>query len=519
LEIQGRQRPSALFPGGFLIDTIDLPSQFTPAGAPMATRNLKDNLTQGLAALAGRRALTVLGRLAAARSLKVYLVGGSVRELALGRGVQDLDLAVSAQTLELARDLAEALGGTFVLLDEVERTARVVWEGEILDLAEFRAPTLDGDLKARDFTLNALAVPLNAILGQERRELIDPWGGLEDLARGWLRMVAPENFHDDPLRLLRAYRFAATHGFQITPETMEAIRRFAPEFPRVAGERVHQELFLLLQAPRAYPVLAAMEAVGLLAQVFPELLAMKGVEQNGYHHLDVYRHSLTTAACLEEVLAAPGAYFGSLAAEVDRYARTPPKTALLKLAALFHDAGKPAVRARRSDPERYTFYYHEKVGLEIFSRVAERLRCSQAEVKSVTTLIQLHMRPFLLLPAFRERELSFRALGRLVRAARPELPGLFALAMADSLAGQGPLKPADSEAVLADLAEAAWQFLKERLEPQESLPKLVTGHDLIRMGLKPGPRFREMLTAVEEAQWEGVVTTREEALALLRREL
>jgi len=280
---------------------------------------------------------------------------------------------------------------------------------------------------------------------------------------------------------------------------------------------VHQELFLLLAAPSAAEVLGAMEAVGLLCRVFPELDDMKGVEQNGYHHLDVYGHSLAAVAAMEAVLAAPAAYFGELAAEVVRYARQPPKTALLKLAALFHDAGKPQVQERRSHPERYTFYYHEKVGLEIFSRVASRLRCSQAEIRTVTSLIQMHMRPFLLLPAFRERELSFRALGRLVRAARPELPGLFALAMADSLAGQGPLKPADSEAVLADLADAAYQFLKERLEPQERHPKLLSGHDLIRLGLPPGPRFRQLLTAVEEAQWEGLVQTREEALKMVRR--
>ncbi|MFZ5449085.1 MAG: CCA tRNA nucleotidyltransferase [Thermodesulfobacteriota bacterium] len=455
--------------------------------------------------------------MATARCLQVYLVGGSVRELALGRPIQDLDLAVSAQTLELARDLANGLGGTYVLLDEAEGTSRVVWDGENLDLAQFRAPTLEGDLKGRDFTLNALAVALDAILGQSRLEVIDPWGGLEDLARGWLRVVTPENFQHDPLRLLRAYRFAATHGFQITPETQEAIHRWVPEFSRVAGERIHQELFTLLQAPRAVPVLTAMEAVGLLGQVFPELEAMKGVEQNGYHHLDVYGHSMATAARLEEVLAMPEAYFGEVAREVTRYAQSRPKTALLKLAALFHDVGKPVVQERRDDPDRYTFYYHEKVGLEIFGRVAARLRCSQAETKTVTTLIQLHMRPFLLLPAFRERELTFRALGRLVRAARQELAGLFALAMADSLAGQGPLKPGDSEAVLADLAEAAYQFLKERLEPQERLPKLINGHDLIRLGLTPGPLFRKMLMAVEEAQWEGVVRTREEALGMIQR--
>ena len=455
--------------------------------------------------------------MAAARSLEVYLVGGSVRELALDRPAQDLDLAVSAQTLELARELAGALGGTYVLLDEAERTARVVWQGEILDLAEFRAPTLEGDLAGRDFTLNALAVDLNSVLGPGPPGLVDPLGGLPDLAWGRLRMVAPKNFQDDPLRLLRAYRFAATHGFQITPETTAAIRVAVPEFPRVAGERVHQELFRLLAAPSAAPVLGAMEATGLLGQVFPELDAMKGVEQNGYHHLDVYGHSLATVAALEEVLADPEAYFGELAPEVVRYARQSPKTVLLKLAALFHDAGKPRVQERRNNPDRYTFYYHEKVGLEIFTRVASRLRCSQAETRTVTSLIQMHMRPFLLLAAFRERELSFRALGRLVRAARPELPGLFALAMADSLAGQGPLKPADSEAVLADLADAAYQFLRERLEPQERHPRLLSGQDLISLGLTPGPRFRQLLTAVEEAQWEGLVQTREEALEMVQR--
>ena len=145
------------------------------------------------------------------------------------------------------------------------------------------------------------------------------------------------------------------------------------------------------------------------------------------------------------------------------------------------------------------------------------MRLSTAETRLVTTLIQLHMRPFLLLPAFRERELSFRALGRLVRAARNDLPGLFALAMADSLAGQGPQKPADAEEVLADLADEAYHFLKERLEPQERLPRLIDGHDLIRLGLEPGPRFRQILTAVEEAQWEGAAHTREDALRLARR--
>jgi poly(A) polymerase len=484
----------------------------------MTAASLREKILAGARDLADRRALRVLRDLAAARRIRVYLVGGTVRELALGRQSPDLDLAVSGQTLELARELAAALQGAFVLLDEGERTARVVAGGDLLDLAEFRAPGLEGDLRGRDFTINAVALELEAILGSAPLTVIDPLDGLEDLARGLIRLVAEENLAADPLRLLRAYRFAGSHGLRLTPETEAAIRRQVHEFSRVAGERIHQELFLLLAAPRAGPILAQMDEVGLLAQLFPELADMKGVEQNGYHHLDVFHHSLAALLHLEEVLAAPERFFGDMAEELRRYAGTPPRPALLKLAALFHDAGKPKVKDRRSDPDRYTFYYHEKVGQEIFAGVAQRLRLSLAEAKTVTALIQLHMRPFLLLSAFRERELSFRALGRLVRAARAELPGLFALAMADSLAGQGPQKPADSETVLADLADEAYRFLKERLEPQEALPRLLTGDDLIReFRLQPGPLFSRLLTAVQEAQWEGAVHDREGALRLVRR--
>ncbi|MHB8070227.1 MAG: CCA tRNA nucleotidyltransferase [Desulfobaccales bacterium] len=484
------------------------------SGTPQA---LKDNILRGVVDLSGRRALQVLEELAASRGVQVYLVGGTVREMALARTAPDLDLAVSAHTLELARDLAAALGGTFVLLDEAERTARVVWQKEILDLAEFRAPTLEEDLRARDFTINALALELEAVLGQKPLALIDPWGGLGDLAQGLIRVVRPQNFQEDPLRLLRAYRFAATHGFRLTPETAAAIPSYLPEFARVAGERVRQELFILLAAPRAGAVLEDMERTGLLTRIFPELLDMQGVEQDGFHHLDVFHHSLQAAALVEEMLAAPQIYFGKLAAELPGYLQAPHQGALLKLAALFHDIGKPQVQGRRTDPDRYTFYYHERVGVEIFTAAALRLRLSQAETKTVTRLISLHMRPFLLLPAFREGELTPRALGRLVRAARPDLPGLFILAMADSLAGQGPQKPADAETVLADLADAAYLFLKEHIEPQERQPRLLTGHDLIKfLGLKPGPLFREILTAVEEAQWEGGIQSHQEALDLAR---
>jgi poly(A) polymerase len=484
----------------------------------MKPDDLRRSLQAGAAGLAGRRSLITLKELAQNRGLQVYLVGGTVRELALGRESPDLDLAVSAHTLKLASDLALALAGTYVMLDDRERTARVVAGADTLDLAEFRAPGIEGDLKGRDFTINAMALELGELLKGGTVTLLDPLGGLEDLARGLIRMVAPANLTADPLRLLRAFRFAAALGFQLTSDTLEAIRQRAGLLETVAGERLRQELFLLLAAPRAAAVVRQMDDAGLFCRLLPELCDGKGVAQDGFHHLDVFAHSLETLACLERVLATPEAFFHSPAPEIRRLAQDGWWRAVVKLAALFHDAGKPKVQGRRTDPDRYTFYYHEKVGAELFTQAGRRLRLSQEEIRTVTHLIGWHMRPFLLLPAFRRGELTLRALGRMVRALRPHLAAGLAVAMADSLAAQGPQKPLESEAALASLAEAAWRFLKERLEPQEHRPRLLTGHDLKRVfHLTPGPRFRVLLTAVEEAQWEGKVRTREEALALIAR--
>jgi len=474
-------------------------------------------LNRRLKKLAQVPALLVLAELAAAWGAQVYLVGGTVRELLLGREIHDLDLATDRQTLALAQALAARLGGTYVLLDERERSARVVWQGLEIDLTEFRGPDLTADLQGRDFTMNAMALDLQALWQAGPPVIIDPWGGRADLAAGRLQLLRPENFQQDPLRLLRAFRFAATHGFTLTPEVKGVVQEYGPAITGVPGERLHQELFRLLAAPHASPVLQEMDALGFLEQIFPELADMKGVWQNGYHHLDVFQHSLEAVVQLERVLAAPGAFFGQARQFVADYGRQEKKAALVKLAALFHDVGKPPTQEYRPDRDRYTFYYHDHLGVEIFRGAAARLRFSQDETATVSRLIALHMRPFLLLPDFRTGQLSPRALARFIKAARPDLAGVFLLAMADSLAGQGSLKPPDAEAVLADFCDAVYLFLTERMEPLEQRPRLLTGDDLIKnLHLKPGPEFRRLLAAVEEAALEGQITTREEALALVR---
>ena len=235
-------------------------------------------LTERIRLLGQERTLQVLADLARERQLEVYLVGGTVREMLLGREIHDLDLAVSRQTLWLAATLAETLGGTFVLLDDQERSARVVWEGQELDLTEFRAGDLAGDLRKRDFTVNAMAISLEGLFANEAPPIIDPWGGRQDLAAGRLQLLAVENFLKDPLRLLRACRFAASHGFNLTVEVQEAVRRYGSAIAGVAGERIHQELFRLLEAPRAFPVLRQMEELNFPS---PDSAGIGGDERRG----------------------------------------------------------------------------------------------------------------------------------------------------------------------------------------------------------------------------------------------
>ena len=305
-----------------------------------------------------------------------------------------------------------------------ERSARVVWQGQDLDLTEFRAPDLPGDLRKRDFTLNAMAIDLQALFRPAHPEIIDPWGGRRRPGRrDACSCCSPRISCKTRCGWCAPSGLPPAHGFALTPEVQAAVRQYGPAIAGTPGERIHQELFRLLAAPRAYPVLRQMEELGFLGRIFPELEDMKGVLQNGYHHLDVFEHSLTAVAQLETVLAAPGAFFQAAAGYVADYARQDKKAALLKLAALFHDAGKPPTREFREDQERYTFYHHERLGVEIFQGVAARLRFSQEETRTVTRLIELHMRPFLLLPDYQHGKLSQRALGRFIKAARPELPG------------------------------------------------------------------------------------------------
>ena len=446
----------------------------------------------------------------------LFLVGGTLRDLLLGRRPKDLDLCLPSRAADFAQELARRLGGTFVCLDADEDVARVVLaDGFELDFAAFREKTaaIEEDLRLRDFTVNALALDLGVVLAGGEALLLDPCGGAADLKSRLIRLTHDHAFVADPLRMVRAYRLAATLGFSLEATTRQAVRSDFRLIVRSAGERIAVELDAIMASPAAHETFQQMRADGLLFALVPELALGKDVTQpKDFHHLNVLDHNLESLKQAELLAAQPEALFPDCAAPLCLWLSAAENLVLLKWAALLHDVGKPAMR--REEPDgRISFHQHGQAGAQLVRELALRLHWSTRRTERLCRLVTLHMRPYHLLGV---PELTLRACIRAVQAADEDLPGLALVNMADTLAGRGELRPADLEERVAGLATRLLQVQAERVAPVRSAPPLLTGKDLIALGLSPGPLFKKILTAVDLARMEGGITTQKEALALAK---
>ena len=456
----------------------------------------------------------------------VYLTGGTVRDLLMGRAPADIDLTVPCAARKWAAELVRRTGGTYVPLGKEEDAARVVWQGRDIDFSSFRegAETIDAELTKRDITVNSLAVSLEGVLRSgagpvsSGLEVIDPVGGLADLEQKNIRVTSTESFQRDPLRLLRVFRFAAVLGFSIDQGTMELVRRRRDWISRPAAERVAYELDLIMGSDRAGATVTELARSGLLFNIIPELLAGVGMEQPPSHHLDVFDHCLATLHCMVKVQQDPAGFFPRHAEVLEAYLAQGRHRVQLRWAALLHDLGKPSTVTIDEDRGgRITFYNHDRAGAELVEEIARGLKWSGADTRVVAGLVALHMRPFHLGNVRRREELSLKACLRLVRLVGPELPGLFLLSMADALAGLGEGRPEEVEKEVAALFVRMEEVRREHVEPVRSGPPLLTGRDLIdELQLTPGPLFRKILDGVEEAHMVKQRMTRQEALELAR---
>lgn len=387
----------------------------------------------------------------------LYLVGGAVRDYILGNQNHDYDFTTDAMPLEIKKLFRKTIDTGIK-----HGTVTVLFKGESYEITTFRADgeyhdgrhpdsvrfirNIEEDLKRRDFTINALAVNLKS------GDIIDNHNGLEDLKKRKIRAIgnAEERFNEDGLRLMRACRFASKLDFDIEEATEKAMAKLYRNIEAVSKERVKEELFRLIDGKAPRRGLEAMRRTQLMDEVLPELSKCYGVMQGGYHREDVYEHSL-------------------LALE---YAAAHDYEINLKVAALFHDLGKPS--SQRESTDRYTFYGHDIKGEEIARNILDRLKASNAEKYEISHLVREHM--FSYTPDW-----SDGAVRRFInRVGREYIDKLFLLRAADRAATLGPMP--DGSAIDADFKRRIDEMLLTK--PALSLKDLdIRGTDLLKKGI------------------------------------
>lgn len=463
-----------------------------------------------------------------------WLVGGAVRDRVLGRRTADLDVVLDGEPREVARALAGAARAAAFALSEEYGGWRVAardgtWQ---VDFERLRGATLEEDLALRDFTVNAIAAPLREPGMAERMspeslpvaagELIDPLGGLEDLARRRLREAGPRAFAEDPLRVLRLVRLAVELDFEADHDTRARAQTHAGALGEVAPERIFMELRRIVDARGAVAGLELMGEVGATAVVLPELEALRGVTQSRYHHLDVYGHTLEVLerviALQEDPVAVLGSTEGSCRDALTALLGEPLADGLtrggaLRWGALLHDAAKPLTRAVRPSDGRVTFIGHDVRGAQLAGEVLTRLRASGRLQTHVGALVRNHLRLGFLV--HEPQPLARRRVFAYLRGCEPVGVDVTLLSIADRLATRGERA---REAIDAHL-DLARGVLVDALDWRATGPPrpLLRGDELAsELGISAGPRLGELLEELAASQYAGEIATREDALAYAR---
>ncbi len=444
---------------------------------------------------------------------QAWLVGGILRDALLGRELSDVDVAVAGDPAAAARKVGRALGGPVFALSQAFGAWRAI-DGErrfTCDVSPLQGVTIEDDLARRDFTVNAMATPVGG------GPTIDPHGGQADLEQRRLRVLGPSAYAQDPLRVLRAVRLVAELGLEPDAETERLTAAAAPHLDQPSPERVFAELSRLVVAPGVLDGLALAARLGVLAATMPELTDLEGIEQSRFHHLDVFDHTIDVLRRLIELEADLGATFGDLAPRVAALLDEPLADDLtrgqaLRFAALLHDVAKPATRGVRSDG-RVTFIGHDAEGDEMAGRIFRRLRASERLRVFVGKLTREHLVLGFLM---HQRPLSRRAVHAFLRRCEPVEVEVILLSCADRMATRGE----GQEPWIAGHLELGRQLMRAALDWREGgpPPPLLRGDELAReLDLTPGPELGAMLAELEEAAYAGEASTREEALALVRR--
>ena len=480
-----------------------------------------------------------------------HYVGGIVRNSLLGNPSSDVDITLPANEVkQAAKELARRLNAAVFEVDAELGVWRLVTHQEKIqiDLTAYQGANLKEDLLRRDFSFNALAYPVAAhpeiqiaprenttahlwLKNVQENLIVDETNGVQDLQSCFIRLNGAMHFREDPLRMLRAFRFAAELGFTILPDTLEQIKKDHALIVSSAGERIKEELDRLLNTSHGYEMVCQMDVCGLLTSIFPELEAQRTCAEVYYGPGGVLKHTLLVLRRMEYLLDHPEEAFPKYCEKLKPFVRN---KALYKMAALLHDVAKPTTAKVQGD--RLRFFYHEQQGARMARVILKRLHYSGADIRMICAMIGEHLRPSNLAS---NNVLTDRGVYHFFRDLQEAGIPLLLLCWADytSYISDEQLMqilPRSADRLmtitqakreenvgktLRHLQVLSVLFGKYFDQPQKVHPtRLITGKDIMReCHLPPGPKVGEILEAVSEAQVEGKVMTPQQALAFIRQ--
>ncbi|MBI5966924.1 MAG: CCA tRNA nucleotidyltransferase [Deltaproteobacteria bacterium] len=474
--------------------------------------------------------LQVVHRLSQERGGGVYLVGGAVRDIFLEKPWgKDFDFVAAGEVSGLAHKLAKEMGGHVFPLDESGGTWRVVIKKgkrkTEVDFSSMQGGTIGDDLRQRDFTINSMAINLKEIFCSAALSPLDPLQAFSDLRRRILRTNSEESLRQDPLRMLRAFRFASSLGFSLEEETLRMIERNKELILRSAWERIRGEFFAALNESRADQFLQNLHQSGLLGGIFPETKGWEGLDQGIHHDFPLLEHAFKTVETAEFLLEHLRELYPAYANFLDQYfcemvEEGVSRRALFKFVAFFHDSGKPETRDVGPEEKSVRFLDHDQKGQEINILIARRMKLSRKSIGIISLLTRHHMR---ILSLSKIEEVTPRAKYRFFRDLGKEGIDAIFLALADGLASRKiplerplfPQLPNDLKGI-KEVADGLLRYYFEEFSKKMPQP-LLDGKEIMEiLGLPQGEVVGRLLAQLREAEATGKVQTREQAWEFLK---
>lgn len=436
-----------------------------------------------------------------------YLVGGSIRDALMGKTFVDRDIAIIGAEI-FAKKLAEKFNATFIVLDPEYKIYRLVLEDKInyLDISEIQGGVnIENDLSRRDFTINAIAYDLS------KNEFIDPFNGIQDIKNKIIKHIKNSNFEEDPLRILRAFRFASTTGFEISEETKVCINKYKHLLFTPAKERINYELMKLFGGKKCSETLLAMDEFGILEELFPQVKEMKKVPPNTHHHLDLFHHVVETVRNIELL------YSNSTEEEKKHLDFIDfggfPRINHLKLAGFLHDIGKFSTWTIE-ESGRHRFIKHDDVGAKMCVSFLKEMKFSKKQIDYISQMIKNHIYPSNVIDA---PDLNDKIMMRYLRKMGINVIDNIILAKADRLSARGE---AITEEIVAENINGLNKLLEFYLSKKDTLkplPKLLDGIEIMKIkGIKQSPELGKIINTLKEAQLNGDITTKQEAIDFIK---